>query len=133
MHLLRKFVFHNWHLKLFSLLIAFLLWATYSAEPAAEIGFLAPIEFHHLPEHLELAGEVPTHVYLRVRGRSALLRRLTARDFAVPLDLRDAQAGEKLIRLAFSDVDAPAGVEVVRISPATLRLQFVARNPNPPR
>jgi YbbR domain-containing protein len=123
-----KTLLHNWHLKLFSLLIAFLLWATYTAEPAAEIGYQAPIEFRNLPHNLEISGDVPSQVYVRVRGRSALLRRLSAQDLAILLDLAGSQPGEKLLRITSDNVDAPAGIEVVRISPAALRLRLVQRS-----
>jgi YbbR domain-containing protein len=131
MGFVRKLILHNWHLKLFSLLIAFLLWATYTGEPAAEIGLQVPIELRNLPNHLEISGDVPVQVYIRVRGRSTLLRRLSSQDFAILLNLADSAAGEKLIRITGEDVDAPVGVQVVRISPASLRLHLIERAGEP--
>ena len=73
MGFLRKYVFANAGLKLLALAISFLLWATYTAEPYAEVGFQVPLEFTTMPTQLEMSGDVPTVVHVRVRGRSALL------------------------------------------------------------
>ena len=73
---LRKYVFANAGLKLLAIAISFLLWATYTAEPYAEVGFQVPLEFTTMPSQLEMSGDVPTVVHVRVRGRSALLRRM---------------------------------------------------------
>ena len=84
MRFLRKYIFANAGLKLLALGISFLLWATYTAEPYAEVGFQVPLEFTTMPPQLEISGDVPTAVHVRVRGRSALLRRM------IPADLNSA-------------------------------------------
>ena len=127
MPLFRNWVLHNWHFKLIALLAAFLLWSTYTSEPAAEVAYVVPLEFRNVPAHLELSGDVPAQVRLRVRGRSALLRRLSPADLAVSVDLGDAQPGEMLIRLTPDRVETPYGATVVRIAPAEFRLSLVAR------
>lgn len=124
----RNWILNNWHLKLFALLAAFLLWSTYTSEPAAEVACVVPIEFRNVPRHLELSGDAPAQVRLRVRGRSALLRRLSAADLGVSVDLAGAQPGEMLVRLTPDMVETPYGAVVVRIAPAEIRLTFAAGN-----
>lgn len=127
----RKWVLHNWSLKLMALLISFLLWATYSAEPVAEIGFAVPIEFVNVPSKLEIANDVPTVVHIRVRGRSALLRRLTPSDLGISLDLSGRTGGVGMVELDAQEVDAPYGVQIVRIDPQELRVHLVPRDNSP--
>lgn len=127
----RKWVLHNWSLKLMALLISFLLWATYSAEPVAEIGFAVPIEFVNVPSRLEIANDVPTVVHIRVRGRSALLRRLTPSDLGISLDLSGRTGGVGMVELDAQEVDAPYGVQIVRIDPRELRVHLVPRDNSP--
>ncbi|HEV2289308.1 MAG TPA: hypothetical protein VGR81_10180 [Candidatus Acidoferrales bacterium] len=127
----RKWVLHNWSLKLMALLISFLLWATYSAEPVAEIGFAVPIEFVNVPSRMEIANDVPTVVHVRVRGRSALLRRLIPPDLGVVLDLSGRTAGSGMVELDPQEVDAPYGVQIVRIDPQELRIHLVPRENSP--
>lgn len=114
-----------------ALLISFLLWATYSAEPVAEIGFAVPIEFVNVPSRLEIANDVPTVVHIRVRGRSALLRRLTPSDLGISLDLSGRTGGVGMVELDAQEVDAPYGVQIVRIDPQELRVHLVPRDNSP--
>ena len=128
MPLLRKWVLHNWHLKLFALLAAFLLWSTYTAESAAEVVFVVRLEFRSVPPNMEISGDIPSQVRLRVRGRSSLLRRLTAADLGVAVDLTSARPGERNIALTPSMVETPYGASIVRIEPAEFHLTLVSRN-----
>jgi YbbR domain-containing protein len=128
MPLLRNWVFNNWHLKLFALLAAFLLWSTYTAEPAAEVGFVVPLELRNVPPHLEISGDIPAQVRLRVRGRSALLRRLSAADLGIAVDMAGAKPGEMRIELTPDMVEVPYGASVVRITPAEFQIKLITRN-----
>lgn len=127
MRRLRRMLLHNWHLKLLSLAIAFLLWAAYTAEPVAETGYLVPLEFRNIPAGLELADDVPAQIHVRVRGRSAILRRISAADLSVAVDLADAEPGEMLVRLGANNVELPPGVELARIAPSEFRLRLLPR------
>lgn len=127
MPLFRNWLLHNWHFKLIALLAAFLLWSTYTSEPAAEVAYVVPIEFRNIPAHLELSGDAPAQVRLRVRGRSALLRRLSPADLGITVDLASAKPGEMLIQLTPDMVETPYGSTVVRIAPAEFHLSFVLR------
>lgn len=131
MRWLRDLFLHNWHLKLISLAVAFLLWSAYTAEPVGEVGYVVPLEFRNLPEGLTLADEVPTQVHLRLEGRSALLRRLTPADLAVVVDLAGATSGETLVRLSPAQVQAPPGSKVIRLSPSAIRVRLILPEENP--
>ena len=93
MRFLRKYIFANAGLKLLALAISFLLWATYTSEPFAEVGFQVPLEFTSMPPQLEISGDVPTSVHVRVRGRSAFLRRMVAADLNLRMDMKDSKEG----------------------------------------
>lgn len=123
----RNWILNNWHLKLFALLAAFLLWSTYTSEPAAEVAYVVRIEFRNVPAKLEIAGEFPTQVRLHVRGRSALLRRLSPADLGITVDLSGAQPGETFVRLTPEMIEAPYGTSIVSISPAEFQLALVPR------
>lgn len=127
MSLLRELVLNNWHLKLLALLISFLLWSTYTAEPSAEMGYVVPLEFRDVPEPLEISGEVPTQVHVRLRGRPALLRRLTPGDLTISVRLGGLPEGEARIPLRPGLVETPFGAEVAAISPSEIRVRLAPR------
>src|ERR1700676_1750187 len=128
MRFLRKYIFANAGLKLLALAISFLLWATYTSEPFAEVGFQVPLEFTSMPTRLEISGDVPTSVQVRVRGRSALLRRMVPADLNLRLDLRDGKEGTSQMRITPDMVGAPYGATVVQGSPSAFQVTLVPRH-----
>lgn len=127
MNFLREWVLPNWPLKLLALAISFLLWSTYTSEPVADVGYLAPLEFRNVPQGLEISTEMPTQVHVRLRGRSLILRRLVPADLTISIDLSGRAAGETLVRLTPEQVDAPFGTEVAAIAPREIRVRLVPR------
>jgi YbbR domain-containing protein len=127
MRFLREWVLSNWGLKLLALAISFLLWTTYTSAPPAEMGYLVPLEFNNISRELEISGDVPTQVRVRLRGRSALLRRLTPADLGITVDLGGRPAGETLIQLTPEQMATPYGATVVRLTPSQVRVLLVPR------
>lgn len=132
MNFLRKYIFANAGLKLLALAISFVLWATYTAEPYSEVGFVVPLEFTTMPPRLEISGDVPTVARIRVRGRSALVRRMVPADLNIRLDLKDARQGTMTMPISPQMVGAPFGVTVVQVEPAEIHVTLVPRSGSPP-
>jgi hypothetical protein len=133
LNFLRKYIFANAGLKLLALAISFLLWATYTAEPYSEVGFVVPLEFTTMPPQLEISGDVPTVARIRVRGRSALVRRMVSADLNLRLDLKDTKQGTMTVQISPQMVGAPFGVTVVQVEPAEIHVTLVPRaGPVPP-
>jgi hypothetical protein len=124
---LRKYIFANAGLKLLALAISFLLWATYTAEPYAEVGFLVPLEFTTMPPQLEISGDIPTVAHIRVRGRSAMLRRMVSADLNLRLDMKDGKEGTTTLQITPEMVGVPFGVTVVEVAPSEIHVTLVSR------
>jgi hypothetical protein len=130
---LRTYIFANAGLKLLALAISFLVWATYTSEPYSEVGFQVPLEFTTMPTQLEISGDVPTLVHIRVRGRSALLRRMIPADLNLRLDLKDGKPGTTILQITPAMVGAPIGATVVQVAPTEIHVTLVPRRePAPP-
>ena len=126
-----RWLSRNWVLKLTALALSFLIWATYTTEPNAEVGNYVPLEFRNIPEGLEISSDVPVQTIVRVRGRSTLLRGLSPADLELTVDLRGAHNGETWIHFSPSDVVVPFGVSVVRINPSEVRVRLSTRTSPP--
>jgi hypothetical protein len=111
-------------LKVVSILLAVLLWVLVSGEQTVERALRVPLEFTNLPQQLELVGEPPAVVDVRLRGSSGTMSRIAAGELAAVLDVRSARAGQRLFHLTTGDVRAPFGVEVVQVAPASVPLTF---------
>ena len=132
MDFLRKYILANAGLKLLALAISFLLWATYTAEPYAEVGFQVPLEFTTMPTQLEMSGDVPTVAHVRVRGRSALLRRMVPADLNLRLDMKDGKPGTSTLQITPEMVGAPYGASVVQVAPTEIHVTLVPRHGSAP-
>jgi hypothetical protein len=116
---------HNMGLKLLSLAISCALWATYTAEPFADVGYNVPLAFVNVPAGLALGDDAPNNVHVRLRGRTGLLRRLTPADLNVSVDLAGAQSGPIAVSLTTGMVRVPYGTEVSLITPSQFRITLV--------
>jgi YbbR domain-containing protein len=111
-------------LKLVSVALAIGLWMAVAGEETVERGLRVPLELQQFPADLEVQGEAPTLVDVRVRGASGALARVSAGDIVAVLDLHGAKSGRRLFQLTPEQVRAPFGVEVVQVAPATIALEF---------
>ena len=68
--------FRNIGLKFLSICIAALLWLVVAGDRVVERSVRMPIEFQNLPQGLEIVGNPPDDVDVRLRGSSGALGRL---------------------------------------------------------
>ena len=125
MRLLRRLFLHNLRLKLIALGISFFLWAAYTAEPFAQVGYNVPVAYVNVPDGLAVAGAPPNAVRVVLRGRTGLLRRLGPSDLSLDVDLATAPSGDVPIRLSPSMVGVPFGTQVVRLAPSEFHVSLV--------
>jgi YbbR domain-containing protein len=113
----------NLPLKLFATFLSALLWIAVTRDQIVERSLRVPLELRNLADDLEIVGESPPEVDVRVRGASGVLSRLEPGQVVAVLNLRAARPGQRLFNLLNDEVRAPLGVEVTQISPATVPLQ----------
>lgn len=121
---MRYHPFRNLGLKILALALASLLWVTVAGEHVVERSLRVPLEFRNIPEALEIVGNTPDTVDLRLRGSSAVLSRVQAGEIVAVLDLSSARAGSRLFHIRNDEVRAPFGVEVSQVVPSTLALEL---------
>jgi hypothetical protein len=134
---LRRFIFEDFWLKLFSLGVALLIWASVHAAVDTETTLsLAPIPgsttrpFLNCPVFVvSLAADVrefkvkPSHVDVTVRGDAATLDKLQPKDIHVLVDLTNVRASKGLRQRV--EVSTPPGVTLnVRATPDEVEVIF---------
>lgn len=116
--------FRSFGLKAIAVGIATLLWIAVGGEKIVERSLEAPLEIENLPDAIELVGETPGVINVRVRGTSTSLGRLTTGDVKAVLDVATARPGRNLFHIGPGLVSAPFGVEVSYAGPSTVTLNF---------
>src|SRR6185436_15980997 len=102
--------FRNLGLKFVSTLVAIMLWLIVAGERVVERVMRAPVEFQNLPAGLEIVGDAPDTIEVRLRGSSGALSRMSAGDMAAVIDLTTARPGQRLFHITPGQVNVPYGV-----------------------
>jgi YbbR domain-containing protein len=125
---LKHLFFHNFALKLMSLLLATGLWFMISRdEQPSEVAVRAPIVFKDVPSDLEVSSESIPEAQIRVRGPERAIRQLKTNDVQAELDLAGVKPQERTFDLTAQQVRHPREVSVVQIVPSQIHLSFDTR------
>ena len=116
--------FRHLGLKFVALACASLLWLTVAGEHVVERILRVPVEFRNIPQQLEVVGDPPDTVDVRLRGSSALLSRLEPGEVVAVVDLQQARPGSRLFHIRNEEVRSPYGVEVAQVIPGTLGIEL---------
>jgi len=128
MDFFRRWVLHNFWLKVLSLLLATGLWLAIAPDQEpAEVAVQVPIEFQHVPPHLEISSERIPEAQIRVRGPELLIRQLRSTDIHAELDLADAKPGERTFDLTSQQIRHQRDLHVVQVVPGRVHLSFDTR------
>ncbi len=122
-----RYVVTNFGLKLISVLLAIGLWLVVARDPIAEVELKIPIEFHNLPDALEIDSATFTEAQVRVRGPERLIHRLRPGDVRAEINLAGARTGERTFDLTAQQVRVPQDLDVVQIIPSQFQLSFDTR------
>jgi YbbR domain-containing protein len=126
--LFKRYVLHNFGLKVVSLLLATGLWLAISPdERPAEVAVRAPIVFQNLPPQIEISSETIPEAQIRVRGPERVIRGLRANDVHADIDLSDATAEERTFDLTAQQIRHPRELTVVQVVPGQVHLAFDTR------
>jgi YbbR domain-containing protein len=125
---LRRWVLHNFWLKILSLLLATGLWLAISPDQElAEVAVRVPIEFQHVPPHLEISSITIPEAQIRVRGPERLIRGMRSTDLHAELELGDAKPGERTFDLTAQQIRHDRELHVVQVVPGQVHLSFDTR------
>lgn len=116
--------FRHLGLKFLAIALATLLWLTVAGEQAVERGMRIPLEFRNKPADLEIVGDPPNAVDVRLSGSSTRLSRMDPGEIVAVIDLGSARPGARLFHLRTASVRLPYGVEVSQIVPSTISLEL---------
>jgi diadenylate cyclase len=124
---LKRRIFQNLGLKIFSLILATGLWLAVARDTPDEVALNVPIEFHNIPEKLEINSEEIPMAQVRVRGPHRLIGALRPEEVHVQVDLTDVTPGERTFDLRAGQIRQPRELEAVQVVPSQLHLTFDTR------
>lgn len=116
--------FRNVRLKLMAVVLASALWFTVAGENDVERTMRVPLDLQNKPALMEIVGDPPTTVDVRVLGSSAVLNRMDPGEIVAVLDLSTAREGSRLFNMRADNVRSPFGVDVLQVTPSNISLEL---------
>lgn len=116
--------FRHLGLKVLAIMLASVLWFTVAGEHIVERSLRVPLAVRNLSPSLEIVGDLPAAVDVRVRGSATQLSHLDPGDVVAMLDLTTARSGARLFHLRTDEVLVPYGIDVAQVMPPTVSLSL---------
>jgi uncharacterized protein (TIGR00159 family) len=103
--------------------LAAVLWIALAGQQSSEIAVTIPVEYQQIAPTIELRGEVPREVIVRLRGSQLALEALRSRPVRARVSLAQVREGINYFLLTKNQIDLPAGIEITEIRPALLLIE----------
>ncbi len=123
----KRLFLKNWGLKLFSFLLALILWLTLITPEKifSDKWLTIPLELHNIPPEMELMEKPPASVDVKIRASKSLINDITSANVYAVLNLEKASIDQEDYPLRKSMISIPSGAEVreIRQSQVSLKLE----------
>jgi len=116
----------NWGIKLFSLLLALVLWLTLipPEKISSEKSLTVPLELHNIPPEMELVEKPSATIDVKIRASKSLINEITSANVHAVLNLEKASLDQEDYPLNKSMISIPSGAEVRDIHPSQVSLKL---------
>ena len=120
---LQRWLTYRLGAKALALTVAIGLWTAVAGQQSTEMGLTVPIEYQRIASGVELRGEIPAEVGVRLRGSQLALAALRAGSVRLNVSLDRVRDGLNYIALTAHHLDLPPGVELTDLRPAFLAIE----------
>lgn len=116
----------NWGLKLFSLVLALVLWLTLIPEEkiSSEKTLTVPLELHNIPSEMEIVEKPPSIVDVKIRAPQRIINQFTSVTVHAALNLEKARIDQTEYPLNKNMISIPSGGEVIDLYPSQVNLRL---------
>ncbi|UCE42016.1 MAG: YbbR-like domain-containing protein [Candidatus Aminicenantes bacterium] len=124
--LFRRLFLRNWGLKLFSFIIALVLWLTLIPDDKIFDEKMLPVrlDVHNIPPGMALVEKPPPTLNVIIRAPKRLIDQFTSANVNAVLDLREARVDVQDYYLSTNMIRAPEGAEIKEVVPMQVRLKL---------
>lgn len=122
---MKRWLFSNIELKIFSLLIAVTLWILVRGEQRTDIYVNVKVELKNVPSHLIVTNKSRESLNIHLNGPKQLLAKINEKYFEPYLcDLAKASSGEFTCMIEQSQLKTDEGVNVVDVTPREIVMKI---------
>ena len=124
--LIKNLFVKNWGLKLFSFLLAVVLWFAFIPEEKTFSEFIlaVPLELHNIPLGLEVVEKPTSTVDVKIRAPKRTINEITSANVHAVLNLQEARVEDREFPLNKNMISIPEGAEVKDFYPSQVNLRL---------
>ena len=119
---MKKFFFENLGLKIAAVLLSIVLWVFVTSRGQSEMSIDVPLEFHDIPQGLEIVNHTIKTVTLAIKGQERFIKNIRASETRVSLDLNKAKKGEGIYYIQRDDIKLPHAITVINMTPSSVKV-----------
>jgi YbbR domain-containing protein len=119
---MKKFFLENLGLKIAAVLLSVVLWVFVTSRGQSELSIDVPLEFHDIPQGLEIVNHTVKTVTLAIKGQERFIKNIRASGIRVSLDLNKAKKGEGIYYIQRDDIILPHAITVTNIIPSNVKV-----------
>jgi YbbR domain-containing protein len=119
---MKEIFFRNLRLKVIAVAFSVALWFFVAGQSSTEVALLVPLGIKGAPGALVMTSAPPGEVEVRLSGPRLLMSDLSPSQVQAELDLGMAKEGLNTYRITRDNIVAPAGVEVKRLKPNSVKV-----------
>ncbi|MBK3331468.1 YbbR-like domain-containing protein [Persephonella atlantica] len=116
MEKVRKIIFHNLHLKILSLLVAFLLWLNIVSLQKTRFEFYSEVKILNKPSEIKIEKVYPEKVLIVIEGIRSKLDKVNISKIMVYADGRHLKKGKNVLKV-FVSPKQTANFKVIEVKP----------------
>lgn len=114
--------------KLLSVFVAIALWYLVIGDTEVAVSMPIVVQYRNLPADMEITGDHLDRLFLKVRGPRPRVTAEALEKTSVVLDLAGVNTpGERTVPISARELGLPAGVHLLRVVPAQIRLRLERR------
>jgi diadenylate cyclase len=117
-------LFNDLPVKAFFLFLVCLLWIFVIGIHQGMISFNIPIEYYSIPQNLEISGQPPKEIKVRLKGSQRLLSSLNPDHIRAQVNLSGAHPGANQVALSEMNINVPSGITVTHLYPQNIKIQL---------
>jgi uncharacterized protein (TIGR00159 family) len=117
-------LFNDLPVKAFFLFLVCLLWIFVIGIRQGMISFNIPIEYYSIPQNLEISGQPPKEIKVRLNGSQRLLSSLNPDHIRAQVNLSGAHPGANQLTLSEMNINVPSGITVTHLYPQNIKIQL---------
>ncbi|KPJ89151.1 MAG: hypothetical protein AMS17_03095 [Spirochaetes bacterium DG_61] len=115
-NIVRK-ITHNWHIKLISLALAFILWVYVDSLKQKERFISVPVDVKNVPAGYMVSNDLPSSVKVILRGKESRLALIDEKNVVAFVDLDSSTKGETKRTVRVDRDQIPLGVTIKEVEP----------------